>query len=172
MRGTRWANQCAHSPEELRDPGTAPIGAIDPLDLKRAMAQLPPGFSQVFSLHDVEGYAHREIARKLGITEGTSKSQLHKARLRLRELLSGAASRQPQDEVGRVKRNVAPKAPAGMRNPKSLPPALNPERTLLPVPDARRRAPKRSTPASAASGRAGNDEFQCAEVSYGKSECA
>ncbi|MFZ0959676.1 MAG: RNA polymerase sigma factor [Terriglobia bacterium] len=162
----------APSPEELPDPDTAAIGAIDPLDLKRAMAQLPPGFSRVFALHDVEGYAHREIARKLGITEGTSKSQLHKARLRLRELLSGTASRQPQTELGRVKRNVAPKAPAGMRNPKSLPPALTPERTLLPVPDARRARQAFYPAPTVLRPKPGNDEFQCAEVSCGKSECA
>jgi RNA polymerase sigma-70 factor (ECF subfamily) len=86
----------AHSPEKLLDPGTTPIGAIDRMDLERAMARLPLGFSQVFSLHDVEGYAHAEIARMLGISEGTSKSQLHKARRRLRDLLRADGNRYPQ----------------------------------------------------------------------------
>jgi RNA polymerase sigma-70 factor (ECF subfamily) len=83
----------ARSAEALGDPVVAPLGAIERLDLERAMAQLPPGFSQVFSLHDVEGYAHPEIALMLGISVGTSKSQLHKARRRLRDLLRGARSR-------------------------------------------------------------------------------
>jgi RNA polymerase sigma-70 factor (ECF subfamily) len=57
------------------------------MDLKAAIARLADGARAVFVLHDVEGLEHREIARALGISEGTSKSQLHKARLRLRQLL-------------------------------------------------------------------------------------
>ncbi len=87
----------AHSPEQLVDPEATPVGAIDRMDLERAMAQLPLGFSRVFSLHDVEGYAHAEIARMLGISEGTSKSQLHKARRRLRSLLRGRSNRYLSD---------------------------------------------------------------------------
>jgi RNA polymerase sigma-70 factor, ECF subfamily len=60
---------------------------IDRLDLERALAQLPEGCRAAFVLHDVEGLEHREIADVLGIAEGTSKSQVHKARLRLRALL-------------------------------------------------------------------------------------
>jgi RNA polymerase sigma-70 factor (ECF subfamily) len=60
---------------------------VERLDLKAAIAQLADGARAVFVLHDVEGLEHREIARALGISEGTSKSQLHKARLRLRALL-------------------------------------------------------------------------------------
>jgi RNA polymerase sigma-70 factor (ECF subfamily) len=48
---------------------------------------LPPGYKKVFWLHDVEGYEHEEIARMLKLSVGTSKSQLHKARLKLRGLL-------------------------------------------------------------------------------------
>jgi RNA polymerase sigma-70 factor (ECF subfamily) len=59
------------------------------MDLKAAIARLADGARAVFVLHDVEGLEHREIARALGISEGTSKSQLHKARLRLRQLLRG-----------------------------------------------------------------------------------
>ena len=57
------------------------------MDLERAMAQLPEGCRTAFVLHDVEGLEHREIADALGIAEGTSKSQVHKARMRLRALL-------------------------------------------------------------------------------------
>ncbi|HEV7860437.1 MAG TPA: RNA polymerase sigma factor [Pyrinomonadaceae bacterium] len=61
--------------------------ALDRLVLDKAIAQLPPGYRAVFILHDVEGYEHAEIARMLGGCVGTSKSQLHKARKKLRELL-------------------------------------------------------------------------------------
>ncbi|MBP1634570.1 MAG: sigW 7 [Acidobacteria bacterium] len=57
------------------------------LDLERAVGELPPSYRAAFVLHDVEGYQHDEIARMLDITEGSSKSLLHKARRRLRALL-------------------------------------------------------------------------------------
>lgn len=60
---------------------------IDRIALKNAIAQLPNGYHNVFVLHDVEGYEHEEVARMMGISVGTSKSQLHKARLKLRGLL-------------------------------------------------------------------------------------
>jgi RNA polymerase sigma-70 factor (ECF subfamily) len=60
------------------------------LDLERAIARLPDGARAAFLLHDVEGLDHREVARVLGVTEGTSKSQVYKARMRLRELLRPA----------------------------------------------------------------------------------
>ncbi len=61
--------------------------AIDRIDLERALEELPEGSRAAFLLHDVEGLEHREVADVLGIAEGTSKSQVHKARLRLRGLL-------------------------------------------------------------------------------------
>src|SRR4029077_5702818 len=61
---------------------------VDRIALDNAIGKLPPGYRKVFLLHDVEGYEHEEIARLLGISAGTSKSQLHKARMRLRSLLS------------------------------------------------------------------------------------
>jgi RNA polymerase sigma-70 factor (ECF subfamily) len=60
---------------------------IDRIALTKAVAQLPPGYRSVFLLHDVEGYEHEEVARLMKISVGTSKSQLHKARLKLRGLL-------------------------------------------------------------------------------------
>jgi len=62
-------------------------GAIDRLRLQRAVDELPPGYRTIFVLHDVEGYEHNEIAEMVGCSIGNSKSQLHKARLKLRELL-------------------------------------------------------------------------------------
>ncbi len=71
----------------LAAPGDAGLGPLHRLDLERAIAALPPGYRAAFVLHDVEGFEHREIAGMLGISEGTSKSQVHKARLRLRAML-------------------------------------------------------------------------------------
>jgi RNA polymerase sigma-70 factor (ECF subfamily) len=57
------------------------------LDLEGAIARLPPGARRVFVLHDVEGFKHEEIAAMTGVTAGTSKAQLHRARMLLRALL-------------------------------------------------------------------------------------
>jgi RNA polymerase sigma-70 factor (ECF subfamily) len=65
---------------------------IDRLDLERAILQLPAGYRAAFVLHDVEGFDHAEVAAQLGIAEGTSKSQVHKARLKIRALLKRQAS--------------------------------------------------------------------------------
>lgn len=62
-------------------------GSIDRVTLERAVKELPPGYRMVFVLHDVEGYEHNEIAGMLRCSIGNSKSQLHKARMRLRNLL-------------------------------------------------------------------------------------
>src|SRR5205814_8752157 len=62
-------------------------GSIDRLHLQRAVDELPPGYRTIFVLHDVEGYEHNEIAAMIGCSIGNSKSQLHKARIKLRELL-------------------------------------------------------------------------------------
>ena len=62
-------------------------GSIDRLQLQRAVDELPPGYRTIFVLHDVEGYEHNEIAELVGCSIGNSKSQLHKARIKLRELL-------------------------------------------------------------------------------------
>jgi RNA polymerase sigma-70 factor, ECF subfamily len=58
------------------------------LDLEDAMTRLPPGARRVFTLHDVEGFKHEEIAEMLGVTTGATKAQLHRARLLLREALN------------------------------------------------------------------------------------
>jgi RNA polymerase sigma-70 factor, ECF subfamily len=62
-------------------------GAIDRLALERAVADLPTGYRLIFILHDVEGFEHNEIAAMLDCSIGNSKSQLHKARLKLRDAL-------------------------------------------------------------------------------------
>lgn len=83
----RWRQRFLEEPEAgLEYPGKAPSAALG-LDFDSAIAQLPGGARQVFVLHDVEGYRHEEIAGMLGISPGTSKSQLHYARLALRRHL-------------------------------------------------------------------------------------
>ena len=62
-------------------------GSIDRMQLQRSIAGLPPGYRMIFLLHDVEGYEHNEIAEMVGCSIGNSKSQLHKARMKLREIL-------------------------------------------------------------------------------------
>jgi RNA polymerase sigma-70 factor (ECF subfamily) len=62
-------------------------GAIDRLALQRAVADLPAGYRLIFILHDIEGFEHNEIAAMLDCSIGNSKSQLHKARLKLRDSL-------------------------------------------------------------------------------------
>ena len=79
-------------------------GSIDRVNLQRAVEQLPPGSKSVFVLHDVQGYEHNEIAEIMNCSIGNSKSQLHKARMRLRELLH---------EVLRDKARADRKAAAG-----------------------------------------------------------
>jgi RNA polymerase sigma-70 factor, ECF subfamily len=86
--------------DEFTRPNGEPVRRIDPADkadhagsmvnrmfLRVALDQLPPGFKRVIVLHDLEGYAHYEIAELTGRSVGSSKSQLHKARRRLRKLL-------------------------------------------------------------------------------------
>ena len=72
--------------EEIAAPAFSPLPA---LDLERAIVGLAEGYREVLVLHDVMGYTHREIADRLGVEEGTSKSQLFLARRALRHRLSG-----------------------------------------------------------------------------------
>jgi RNA polymerase sigma-70 factor (ECF subfamily) len=60
---------------------------MDKIALDAALSQLPSGCRLIFTLHDIEGYSHEEIARMLGCAPGTSKSQLHRARMKLRRRL-------------------------------------------------------------------------------------
>jgi len=72
------------------NPNKMPV--LDRISLDRAIAKLPPGYRSVFVLHDVEGHEHEDIARILGVAVGTSKSQLHKARMKLRRLLKSSSN--------------------------------------------------------------------------------
>jgi len=74
-------------PEALDAATTAPARADLTVDFEHALEQLPHGAREIFVLHDVEGYKHREIAAMLEITAGTSKRQLHRARMLMRRHL-------------------------------------------------------------------------------------
>lgn len=80
----------SESPSLRRDIGKSDPnlnGVVDRLALRRAMEELPEGCRQIFALHEVEGYLHHEIAKMLDCSVGNSKSQLHKAKMKLRDLL-------------------------------------------------------------------------------------
>jgi RNA polymerase sigma-70 factor (ECF subfamily) len=93
-------------PDHNADPPAIDVGApdlllegsIDRINLERCIDQLPVGYRTMFVLHDIEGYEHNEIAEILGRSKGVSKSQLHKARLRLRELLHEFKRQKARDE--------------------------------------------------------------------------
>jgi len=70
---------------EVADDDRRLMGTIDRINLKKALADLPPGYRTAFVMFDQEGYEHREIAQMMNWSVGNSKSQLHKARRRLRE---------------------------------------------------------------------------------------
>jgi RNA polymerase sigma-70 factor, ECF subfamily len=76
-------------------------GCVDRVALASAIQELPHGYRTIFLLHEVEGYEHQEIAEILGCSVGNSKSQLHKAKLRIRELLAHApAPRSAKAQTG------------------------------------------------------------------------
>ncbi len=84
--------------KDIGAPDLGLSGAVDRVNLERAIGQLPPGYRAVFVLHDVQGYEHNEIADIMDCSVGNSKSQLHKARTRLRELLQESARDQARHE--------------------------------------------------------------------------
>ena len=73
---------------DASEPAAPPLGRVAALDLERAIQALPTACRAAFVLHDVECLGHQEVGTALGISEGTSKSQVHKARLRIRAFLA------------------------------------------------------------------------------------
>ena len=87
-------------------------GSIDRINLQRAIEQLPRGFKSIFILHDIQGYKHNEIGEILGCSAGNSKSQLHKARMRLRALLKRGVYASPH----RIRKSPATSPAMNRRN--------------------------------------------------------
>ena len=84
--------------DEVGAPDLLLEGSIDRVRLEHCIKQLSPGYRAIFVLHDIQGYQHNEIAEIVGRSVGDSKSQLHKARMRLRELLHEAEREKARDE--------------------------------------------------------------------------
>jgi RNA polymerase sigma-70 factor, ECF subfamily len=103
LQGLR--SRTRHDARERPLPLVEPARQAEPvalrLTLEQAMARLPEGMRQVLVLHDVEGFTHEEIGEMLGIAAGTSKSQLFKARAKMRELLG------PMERAGERRAHVA-----------------------------------------------------------------
>lgn len=95
-------------PREIGTPDLKLAGSVDRVNLERAVSQLPPGYRTVFLLHDVEGYEHNEIADMMGCSIGNSKSQLHKARTRLRELLREAERERAREQRQEARHDAEP----------------------------------------------------------------
>jgi RNA polymerase sigma-70 factor, ECF subfamily len=93
IESSEEAEKSERPPKEFGAPDLKLTGLVDRVWLERAVAELPKGCRQVFLLHDVMGCEHKEIAAMLDYSIGNSKSQLHKARLRLRKLLGMSASK-------------------------------------------------------------------------------
>ena len=90
-RQTRMDQQTDSLDEPDAPPVASPVplvGSVSRIDLERAVDALPPACRAAFLLHDVEGFGHQEVGAMLGISEGTSKSQVHKARMRIRYYLA------------------------------------------------------------------------------------
>jgi len=84
------SNRLVNLVKEIGAPDAVLSGSIDRINLDRAIRKLPPGYRNAFILHDIDGYEHSEIAEIMGRSIGNSKSQLHKARRQLRNLLHAA----------------------------------------------------------------------------------
>jgi RNA polymerase sigma-70 factor, ECF subfamily len=93
IESSEEAGKSERPPKEFGAPDLKLTGLVDRVWLERAVAELPKGCRQVFLLHDVMGREHNEIAAMLDYSIGNSKSQLHKARLRLRKLLGMTAGK-------------------------------------------------------------------------------
>jgi RNA polymerase sigma-70 factor (ECF subfamily) len=87
LEGSQDAQYEESAPREFGAQDPVLHGSLDRITLDKAIAELAPGYRMIFMLHDVQGYEHNEIAEILSCALGTSKSQLHKARLKLRSLL-------------------------------------------------------------------------------------
>ena len=109
----------ADSPSLKREVGKADpnlCGAVDRIALRRAVEELPAGCRQIFDLHEVEGYQHHEIAEILQCSVGNSKSQLHKAKLKMRDILL------PKNRISKISRgsDASEKATPTMGNQREL----------------------------------------------------
>jgi RNA polymerase sigma-70 factor (ECF subfamily) len=90
--------------DRATEPTAAAESPLTRIDLDRAVEGLPAGCREVFVLHDVEGFDHKEISQMLGIAEGTSKSQVFKARMKLRAILRPATEARGAEKLSGIER--------------------------------------------------------------------
>lgn len=105
LHGRRWRERRVSRETELpevREPVSRGDEVVLRVSLQRALDELPDGMREIIVLHDVEGYTHEEIGEMRGIAPGTSKSQLFKARARLRALLLAGEGAMSEEEVCRI----------------------------------------------------------------------
>lgn len=76
-----------HAAQQSKDDGSTPVNNMAAEEIMKLVQQLPPSYRTAFNLYVVEGYNHREIGKLLGISEGTSKSNLAKARGKLQKMI-------------------------------------------------------------------------------------
>lgn len=118
-------------PVSLDDEGTSPDepmrrevadhdlrlkGCIDRITLERAMAELPPGYRAVYALYELQGYGHHEIAEIMNWSVGNSKSQLHKARRKLRAWILTCRTRPLPLASGKSRRSASPRHESDARS--------------------------------------------------------
>lgn len=170
--GTESGGRPDAARKEMFGPDSALTGTLDRLDLEQALAQLPAGYRMIFVLHDVEGYGHGEIAQILGVRAGTSKSQLHKARLRLRDMLCKPGNQDPHSEIGSISQAVRPRMRVRRRkDTKDRSFVLTPEGVF-------HRASNPVGPLELHPGMLGepinptNERFELMEAAYAKTQCA
>jgi RNA polymerase sigma-70 factor, ECF subfamily len=105
LHGRRWRERRVSREVEMpvtTEHSGRPDRVMMRISLERALDALPPGMRQIIVLHDVEGYTHDEIGELLGIAPGTSKSQLFKARARLRITLQSSRDAETEGELCRI----------------------------------------------------------------------
>lgn len=88
--------------------------SLSRLALTQAISELPQGYRAIFLLHEVEGYQHREIAELLGCSAGTSKSQLHKAKLKIRDFLTYTSRSETRTRAGHKSPGIGTAAKWGL----------------------------------------------------------
>ena len=124
------ASQEGSAPRQYLDNDRRLTGTVDRIDLERAIAKLSPGYRTAFVLFDLEGYEHHEIAQMMNWSVGNSKSQLHKARRKLRDWLrwqggkEGSASGAKSGSNGEAKKISALPDRTRAREMNLLAPAL------------------------------------------------
>ena len=94
--------------KDIGKPDNFLAGCIDRIVLDRCIKRLAPGYRAIFALHDIEGYEHKEIAGMMGCSAGNSKSQLHKARVKLRILLRPSRAEADPRPTARKKNGSRP----------------------------------------------------------------